>query len=266
VARYQSIIAYDGTEFSGFQRQAAGTLTVQAAIEASLRAIGWQGESLLAAGRTDAGVHARGQVVAYDLDWAHSAEALTAALNANLPDSIGVKGTQAAGDDFHPRFQARSRCYQYRLLLAPTRDPLAERYAWRRWPGPDLKPMRAVATALIGRHDFRAFGPAPIEGGHTLRMVFRAEWRSGGGRLTFEIAADAFLQHMVRRIVAASVAAGEGRARVDEIVGLIDAPQARWQGVLAPARGLTLQAVTYDNRGSQEDLGADPAASDGVTE
>ena len=247
MARYQSIIAYDGTDYYGFQRQVAGTPTVQAALESALRTIGWQGESLLAAGRTDAGVHARGQVIAFDLAWDHPVEALTAALNAQLPSAIGVQQTRQAQDDFHPRFQARSRRYRYDLILAPVRDPLAERYGWRRWPSPELGPMRTVAQGLLGRHDFRAFGQAPIEGGHTRRTVLKAAWHVEVGGLQLEIEADAFLQHMVRRIVAASVAVGESRASVDEVLALIDAPEARWQGALAPARGLTLEAVMYDN-------------------
>lgn len=246
VARYQSIIAYDGTRYHGFQRQAEGIATVQAALEDALAGVGWQGDSLLAAGRTDAGVHARGQVVAYDLNWAHRADALTRALNSNLPADIAVWRTQEAAPGFHPRFDARLRRYRYRLLVRSTPDPLRERYAWRVWPEPDLKAMGRLAAKFCGRHDFGAFGQAPIENGHTVRTVEKASWSQEGDELYFDIAADAFLHHMVRRLTAACVGHGSGQILAAEVTGLLDQPDLRWQGRLAPSRGLCLMAVEYE--------------------
>lgn len=255
MATYQSIVAYDGTGYQGFQRLAPGLPTVQGVLEDALHAVGWTGASLLAAGRTDAGVHARGQVIAYDLAWRHPAETLSRALNANLPGDVAVRNTELAVDGFHPRFSARRRTYAYRILVDAWPDPLAERFAWRMWPGPDLRVLNAEAQALLGRHDFAAFGQAPIPGGHTRREVFTARWLAEPNGLWFVIQADAFLQHMVRRLVAALVSVGLEHKPPGTLAELVADPTLRWQDKLAPPHGLCLEAVEYgetaiDNEGS----------------
>jgi tRNA pseudouridine38-40 synthase len=243
---YKSIIAYDGSDFAGYQRQAGGQRTVQGVIEQALRTIGWQGDSIMAAGRTDAGVHARGQVVAYELAWKHGCDVLTRALNAELPPDAAVWDTQSAAPDFHPRFSATRRHYRYSLLALQHRDPLRERYAWRIPPGFEIRGMKAVATLLLGSHDFAAFGTAPNPHGTTRRQVHRAEWQDNGESFWLDIEADAFLYHMVRRLVAAMVAVGLGRETVESVGCMIDDAQARWQGPIAPACGLCLETVIYD--------------------
>ena len=246
MATYQSIVAYDGTGYQGFQRLAPGLPTVQGVLEDALQAVGWTGASLLAAGRTDAGVHARGQVIAYDLTWRHPAETLSRALNANLPADVAVRSTGLAADGFHPRFSARRRTYTYRILVDAWPDPLAERFAWRLWPGPDAGVLKGEAQALLGRHDFAAFGQAPIPGGHTRRQVFLASWQAEPKGLVFVIQADAFLQHMVRRLVAALVAVGLGHKPPGTLAALVTDPTLRWQEKLAPPHGLCLEAVEYE--------------------
>ena len=245
MATYQSIVAYDGTGYQGFQRLAPGPPTVQGVLEDALRAVGWTGTSLLAAGRTDAGVHARGQVIAYDLPWRHPAETLSRALNANLPADVAVRSTELAPDGFHPRFSARRRTYAYRILVDAWPDPLAERFAWRLWPGPDPAGMSTEAQALLGRHDYAAFGQAPIPGGHTRREVFQARWQEELNGLSFVIQADAFLQHMVRRLVAALVAVGLGHRPPGTLAALVADPSLRWEDKLAPPHGLCLESVEY---------------------
>jgi len=245
---YKSIIAYDGTEFHGFQRQAQGIRTVQSVVEDALGNVGWQGRSIMAAGRTDAGVHARGQVIAFELAWQHEAMRLTQALNANLPSDVAVRQTDVAPPGFHPRFSAQRRCYRYTLITSPVRDPLGERYAWRIWPEPNLEAMEAVAATLIGRRDFAAFGRAPIADGHTVRQVFQAQWQQELKILVFEIEADAFLFHMVRRLVAGMIDVGVGRLSAHDLQALLDDPQLRWKGQVAAAQGLCLEAVSYDER------------------
>lgn len=245
MAAYQSIVAYDGTEFQGFQRLAEGRRTVQGALEDALRRVGWTGTSLLAAGRTDAGVHARGQVIAYVLEWRHDAETLSRALNANLPSDVAVRHTAEAPEGFHPRFSARRRVYRYTLLVDASPDPLAERVAWRLWPEPDLAILTAEAAQALGRHDFAAFGQAPIPGGHTVRKIFEARWEPTPGGLTFEVQADAFLHHMVRRLVSAMVAAGQRRWPAGTMASLVADPARRWEEKPAPAHGLCLEAVVY---------------------
>jgi tRNA pseudouridine38-40 synthase len=245
MANYKSIIAYDGTAFQGFQRQKPGTRTVQSVLEDGLRSVGWDESSIKAAGRTDAGVHAKGQVIAFEMSWRHSAEKLTDALNANLPADVSVLSTEAVEADFHPRFSARSREYRYNLIVAPVRDPLRARYSWRIWPEPDIEAMQAAAGWLIGEHDFCAFGSAPIPDGHTLRNVLRADWKREKDELRFEIEANAFLYRMVRRLVGALTEIGAGQSAVEEVTNLLDNPSDRWEGSLAPAHGLCLEAVRY---------------------
>lgn len=251
---YKSTIAYDGSGFHGFQRQRDDIRTVQGVLERALQELGWQEQSLLAAGRTDAGVHARGQVVAYTLAWSHSAADLTSALNAHLPRDVAVWESVAAQQGFHPRFDARARQYRYRVITAPVRDPIQERYAWRVWPKPELSVLRACAKSLHGRHDFRAFGRAPIPGGHTRREIFQADWIEVEDALELTIAANAFLHRMVRRMVGAMVDTASDRIGLQDLLALRDHPESRWQGTLAPARGLCLEAVWYGNEHNQRPM------------
>lgn len=242
---YKSILAYDGTAFHGFQRQAGAVRTVQGVVEGALHTIGWEGASIRAAGRTDAGVHARGQVISFQLAWRHDTESLMAALNADLPAEVALRSCQRVPADFEPRYDAVSRSYRYSLLVDPVRRPLEERYAWRRWPAPDVVRMQTLADAFLGEQDFGAFGRAPVPGGHTRRSVLRAAWSQMGDRLVFDIEANAFLYHMVRRTVAALVACGEARTAPEEVLHALQTPQQAWQGGIAPAHGLCLERVNY---------------------
>ncbi len=251
MARYQIILAYDGTGFFGSQRQGR-TRTVQSELENALGKIGWTGKSILLAGRTDTGVHASGQVAAFDLDWGHGLDDLHKALNASLPFDMAVRRVDLAPASFHPRFQARSRRYRYRLFCQEVRDPLRERYAWRVWPPvADLKPLAAIWP---GAHDFVAFGSPTTPKGSTVRTIKSAEWRMNGDEWTFEIEADAFLYRMVRRLVYAQVAVGQGRAAAEDLAQALDGrppvrdeAKKRIPAGLALPSGLTLVEVEYDN-------------------
>ena len=246
MADYKSIVAYDGTEFEGFQRQANGHRTVQGEFEAALRNLDWTERSLRAAGRTDRGVHARGQVVAFGLEWTHGPLRLTQALNSDLPPDLAVRSTQRVPDGFHPRYAALSRCYRYLLYSEATRDPLRERRAWRVWPAPDLARMRRAAVDIVGQRDFRPFGTDPGSSGNTIRRVIMAEWSDSEDGLAFRIEADAFLFRMVRRIVSAMVAVGQGKTSIEAFETLLEDPGERWQLGLAPARGLCLESVNFE--------------------
>jgi tRNA pseudouridine38-40 synthase len=242
---YQSIVAYDGTCYEGFQRQAEGHRTVQGVLEVALRTIGWQGRALKAAGRTDTGVHAEGQVIAFELSWNHTADDLTEALNANLPVDMAVRSSKAVEADFHPRFDANSRRYRYSTFVDPVRHPLRERYAWRLNRRPDPKQLDAVTRIFKGEHDFAAFGRPPREQSSTVRTVKSCEWTRNGDRYDFHIEANAFLYHMVRHMVAAIVDVGLGRDHLSDIQVLLDDPSKRRQRRLAPAAGLCLMQVNY---------------------
>ncbi len=240
---YKAVIAYDGTAFSGMQRQKNGR-SVQAEIELALSSIGWLGRSILAAGRTDAGVHASGQVIAFNLDWKHSPDELLRALNSALPEDVAVKRVESARENFHPRYDAKSRRYEYRLFCQSHRDPLRERYAWRVWPEVQLNRLRSVAMALRGEHDFTAFGSPPKEGGGTVRKVVDANWRkTSDDDFVFEVSADAFLYHMVRRMVGLQVKIGEGLVDPSAVESALENRNKVRE--LAPPQGLTLVAVEY---------------------
>lgn len=245
MVRYQIILAYDGTDFVGSQRQ-ADSRTVQGELEKALSKLGWKGRSVLLAGRTDTGVHARGQVAAFDLDWGHGLDDLTSALNAHLPDDMAVRRSRVAPEGFQPRFDATGRVYRYRLFCGKLRDPLRERYAWRVWP--EVGDLSSLAEIWLGRHDFAAFGSALRKGGSTVRSVQAADWRRHGSEWTFEIRADAFLYRMVRRLVFVQVAVGQGRLSADALRSALESPSKLLAGI-APPSGLTLVDVCYDAQG-----------------
>jgi tRNA pseudouridine38-40 synthase len=251
MARFKAILAYDGTAFQGFQRQ-VNARTVQAAVEEALTHLGWQEASILAAGRTDAGVHALGQVISFDLDWKHSNQKLRDALNALLPMDVAVQQVDTAKAGFHPRYDALDRTYCYVLFCAPVRHPLRERYAWRVWPPVDGEKLELVARKLVGQHNFAAFGTPMQPGGSTERIVYHAKWQQQDDEWRFTIRANAYLYHMVRRLVYLQVAIGQGRVSENEIdEALIGAKPPQVQG-LAPPQGLFLTLVRYSEQDEVE--------------
>ena len=244
MVRYKVILAYDGTVFQGFQRQAKAR-TVQTVVEAALRNIGWEGKAVLAAGRTDTGVHALGQVIAFDLNWAHSIQELQRAINAHLPSEVAVRFVRQVSADFHPRYAAQARRYQYRLFCDEVRQPLRERYAWRVWPEVSTALLRQLSNRLIGTHDFAAFGTPPRAGGSTVRNITSAIWLDDGPELIFEIIGNAFLYRMVRRLVFFQVEVAQGKVDQGELDRLlVDWVKVPVRGT-APAHGLTLIEVIY---------------------
>lgn len=244
MARYKVTLAYDGTRFLGFQRQESAAKTVQSEVEAALLCLNWQGGSILSAGRTDSGVHASGQVIAFDLEWNHSPESLGRAMNAHLPPEISVRQVQIASPDFHPRFDAVLRRYRYQIFCDAVRDPLREKHSWRVWPAVDETLLVEAAQLLIGTHDFAAFGSPPRPGGSTLRMVYEASWKPQAGGLLFEISANAFLYHMVRRVVYLQVLVGQSRLSLGDLAQAVQKAQPQTPG-LAPPHGLVLAEVNY---------------------
>ena len=240
---YKSILSYNGTEFAGFQRQSKAR-TVQLEFEQALRQLGWQGSSVHGAGRTDAGVHARGQVVSFRLAWDHSESDLVNALNYYLPQDMAVSSVTVAEEDFHPRFSATWRRYRYHVICQPVRDPIRENFAWRVWPEMDLERMNLAAKDLIGSHDFNAFGAPTSDSGVTVREVFAAEWQQAGDAFYFDITANAFLYHMVRRTTMLLVRIGQGEFPVSLVAESLATGKMSMSG-LAPAQGLVLEEVGY---------------------
>lgn len=221
---------------------------MQGEFEKALRRLGWQADCLKGAGRTDAGVHALGQVVAFDLEWKHSEAKLLAAINANLPADMAARSVRPVPTTFDPRRSARSRTYHYHLFFEPVREPVRERYAWRVWPPPQPQLMQQAARLLLGRHDFAAFGAPPRPESSTIRNLLQADWLEQPQGWLFVVSADAFLYHMVRKLVALQVQVGQGKLDLQSVSAGLDggASQRLIQAlVLAPPNGLFLTEVHY---------------------
>lgn len=242
--RVRGVVAYDGTEYSGFQRQ-ANALTVQEALEAALAQITQEAVTVLAAGRTDAGVHATGQVVAFDTAWRHGMDDLWRALNAVLPADIAFFQIEEAAPDFHPRYAARSRRYRYTVYNAPVRQPLALRHSLHVAASLDVAAMEQAAQMLVGEHDFAAFGQPPKQGGTTVRRVSVAEWGRDAPWLHFDIEANGFLYRMVRSIVGTLLQVGRGEMEAEEFAAVLASRDRARSGPTAPPHGLCLVEVKY---------------------
>ena len=242
---YWAVVEYDGTEFYGFQLQAEAR-TVQGEIEKCLERITQRTIRISAAGRTDAGVHATGQVVAFEVTWKHTLADLQRAINANLPTDIVFNELQRVSTpDFHPRFSAISRTYQYHILNQPWPSAVQRRYVYHVDRPLDINLMRQASRLLLGSHDFASFGKPP-QGSNTVRQVTEAEWQlRGDGHLIFRITANAFLYRMVRKIVATLVQVGLGTIPFDSIVEILEARDLNSSSPPAPACGLYLVKVIY---------------------
>jgi tRNA pseudouridine38-40 synthase len=245
----RATVAYDGTEFSGFQVQDGGR-TIQGALEAALAQVTRQTPRVVGAGRTDAGVHARGQVIGFRVEWRHTLADLHRALNAVLPEDAAVLDLGPAQPGWHPRFSARRRHYRYTVLNSPLRSPLDRRYAHLVTEPLDLAPLQSAADLLVGQHDFASFGQ-PTQGHSTVRVIYEAGWRQEDAwpahRLfTFDVIGNAFLRSMVRCLVGTMLQVGVGRwpvGRVNEILAGRDRALA---APPAPACGLCLMKVEYE--------------------
>jgi tRNA pseudouridine38-40 synthase len=208
---------------------------------------------VILSGRTDTGVHASGQVASVDLDWSHAESDLLHALNAELPVDMAVHQVRMVHAKFHPRFDAISRCYRYRLFCQSLRNPIRETFAWRVWPAINSEVLAGTASLFLGTHDFSAFGSPTTPTGSTVRTVMKAQWMQAcdaRDEWLFEVQADAFLYRMVRRLVFVQVAVAQGKASAEAVARSLAEPAAARtrSGIpagLAPAHGLTLVEVTY---------------------
>lgn len=242
--RVRAVVAYDGTDYQGFQRQANGP-TVQGALEAALTQLTREQKTILAAGRTDSGVHAIGQVIAFDIEWRHPLEALHRALNAVLPPDVAIREVSLAGEDFHPRYDAVSRWYRYTLYNHPVRSPLHRRTALHVARELDVEAMQTAAAFLVGEHDFATFGRPP-QGNISVRRMLRADWSGEPPWLYFDVEANAFLYRMVRSLVGTLLEVGTGRRTIDSFHAILAACDRSLAGPSAPPHGLCLVEVRYN--------------------
>jgi tRNA pseudouridine38-40 synthase len=246
VPTFRLTLEYDGTEFAGWQSQAQGERTVQATLAAALAEIAGQVVRVTGAGRTDAGVHAEGQVAAAALDTRLDAATLMRALNAHLPRDLAVIECVPASDGFDPRREATGKLYRYAVWNAPAASPLRRRRFHHVREALDLAAMKDAAAHLLGRHDFASFQAAGSSITETVRTLTRAEVGGrSGGELEFALAADGFLRHMVRNVVGTLLEVGAGRRPSGSMPALLAARDRTRAGPTAPARGLTLVRVDY---------------------
>ncbi len=250
MSRYGAILAYDGTAYQGFQRQPAPRPTIQAAVETALGMVCGQPVGIVAAGRTDAGVHAVGQVIAFDAAWRHSAGELLRAVNSQLATDIALRKVFPA-PGFHPRYDALWRQYVYRIGARVGRNPLTARYEWQlAGVELDMVGMQAAAELCLGEQDFAAFGTAPQAGSsNTIREVFESGWtmnaRDDGKVYHYRIRGTAFLYHMVRRLVGMMALVGKGKLTPAEFAAILRSRDLERAKHLAPPQGLTMEAVGY---------------------
>jgi tRNA pseudouridine38-40 synthase len=237
-------LAYDGTRFVGWQRQAEGE-SIQGLLEDALARFEGASVDVHGAGRTDAGVHALGQVASARVTFTHDTATLARALNALLPEDIRVVDVAEAAPDFHARFHARSKTYQYEMRTTPVSTPFDRAYVWHLPEPLDLNAMRQAAAVLVGTHDFAAFQSTGSETSSTVRRLSRSELFAGDGLLRYEIAGDGFLRHMVRAIVGTLVEIGRGRRPLSTMADLVAGGTRADAGATAPARGLFLVRVDY---------------------
>ncbi len=242
--RVKLTLEYDGANYSGWQLQ-SGQDSIQARVEAALAQLFSQKVRVYGAGRTDAGVHALGQVAAFAPSRPFELTELKRALNALLPADIVVRDASEVADDFDPRRDARSRVYEYRILNQPLRSAFDYRYSWLVREPLGLDAMNAAARLFVGEHDFAGFRTLGSEERTTVRRVYSSEWRRDGERLIYRVEATAFLRHMVRTMVAVMVEAGRGNVTSNDIVSLLESRDRALAPAPAPASGLFLVEVRY---------------------
>jgi tRNA pseudouridine38-40 synthase len=250
---FKLVVAYDGTGLVGWQRQAAG-VSVQGLLEEALGALEGRAVPVAGAGRTDAGVHAIGQVASVSIDRAIDGSALVAAINARLPAAVRVLEAHEVPTTFHARFDARSKTYRYRVWNGAIANPFERQYSWH-VPGPPLNvdAMAAAAALLEGRHDFAAMQATGSDAKTTERVVFLSRVHYGNALLrdaaliTYEVTGSGFLRHMVRAIAGTLVDVGRGRHLPEDVSAMLASKDRGRAGPTAPAEGLFLVRVDYDH-------------------
>ena len=238
-------LAYDGTNYVGWQRQLNGMSVQQLVEEALAPLVGGVPPTVVGAGRTDAGVHALGQVATVNLDSEVPASGIQRALNVRLPADIRVLGAVDAPPGFHARYHARAKTYRYRMATTSVLSPFDRWFVWHAPEPRDAQAMRHAARALVGRHDFASFQARGAAVRDTVRTIHRLDLDGRDGEIVFDVEADGFLRHMVRAIVGTLADVGAGLIPPDAMPQVLEARDRQAAGQTAPASGLTLVTVTY---------------------
>jgi tRNA pseudouridine38-40 synthase len=239
------VLEYDGSRYVGWQVQPNGP-SIQAEVERALETLHKAPRRVIAAGRTDAGVHARGQVVSFPEERPLPLSAYVKGMNAVLPEDIAVRAASVEPDGFDARRSARGKRYRYVIENVETRSPLGRAQAWQLFGRLDVAAMREAARYLLGRHDFAAFQAADCACDHAVREVRRLDVvGEAGGRIELVFEATAFVKHMVRNLVGTLVEVGQGKRTPGSLPALIASGDRRQAGRTAPPQGLTLEEVFY---------------------
>jgi tRNA pseudouridine38-40 synthase len=237
-------LQYDGTDYVGWQRQANGT-SIQELVERALEPIEGRQVTVIGAGRTDAGVHAIGQIASVQVETDLGLAVFARALNATLPEAVRITDVAEAPPDFNARFSAKGKVYEYRIWNDSVVPPFDRRYVWHVPQALDVEAMREAARPLVGRHDFAAFRAAGSEVVTTERTMRELRIDDNRPRVTLTVAGDGFLRHMVRAIAGTLVEVGLGRRNVGDVAGALASRDRAKAGATAPALGLFLMKVEY---------------------
>lgn len=241
---FKVILEYDGTHYAGWQRQPDQT-TIQATVEETLAMVAQERISIVGAGRTDAGVHALGQVASFRTDSTLSAADWLRALNGLLPNDICIRSVERAADEFHARYSAIGKLYEYRILNRPNRSALDRHRLWHLRRHLDLDAMRAAAATLVGLHDFSSFESSPTDNTDPMCRLDRLILHREGDLIRIEAYADRFLRQMVRALVGTLVEVGAGKRDADSLKAVLAARTRAAAGKTAPPHGLYLVRVDY---------------------
>lgn len=241
---FKLVLEYDGTQYAGWQRQ-LNVPTIQATVEDALAAISQTKLPLIGAGRTDAGVHAFGQVASFRTDRGLSQREWLRALNAHLPADISALSVEAVPDHFHARYSAKGKLYEYHLMNRSERAPLLRERAWMLYKPLDFAAMTEAAACLTGSHDFSSFETAPTDNENPQCRLQRADLRRRGDLIILSFYADRFLKQMVRAMVGTLVEVGQGKRTAAEMRTVLAARARAAAGRTAPAHGLYLVRVDY---------------------
>jgi tRNA pseudouridine38-40 synthase len=239
------VIEYDGTHYLGWQVQPNGQ-TIQGVIQDRLKRLTGESSQLIGSGRTDAGVHALGQVAHFKTESRMDANTFQRALNSLLPEDIVIRRAEEVEAEFHARRSARSKVYEYRILNRTTPPAIDRQYIWYVPQKLNLDEMKKATHSLVGEHDFSAFRSVGSSARSSVRNILRADWKRGkGGLLRFEIEASGFLKQMVRAIVGTLVEVGRGKIDAEGFREILESKDRRKAGPTAPAHGLFLKEVKY---------------------
>ncbi len=247
MTRFAAIMEYDGANYNGWQYQ-PGLPTIQAEVESALETISKTQTTVYAAGRTDSGVHAKGQTIHFDMEWNHGLENLIKALNSLLPADIAVKRTFKVTQDFHARHSAIKKTYKYYVFNSPLKAPFIRRYSLR-YPYPiDINKINQAAKLIESAHDFQTFGQPTDGTTSTVREIFNAHWEQIGpdGMICFTVTGSGFLRHMVRSLVGSLIEVGAGKVSVEQFKEALEGCDRSKAGPTAAPQGLFLERVFYD--------------------